>query len=380
MVKLAIVFVVACLLDAREASAQGQGQPRLAAGKVQRPGPQHPEPVAGQWVVLHRVGSDRAAPVDSARSASDGSYRIAYRTSGASDALYFVSSRYDGIAYFSPPLRADTVLGGDADVMVYGTTTDTSTLHLQGHHIVMSTPRGRRREMAEIFEIDNDGTATVVARDSVRPIWSAFVPAESESISVAPGDIGAGAVAIRRGHADVFAPISPGVRQLVLTYLLPVDAFPVSWPVQRATTVLEVLAEEPRATVEGARLAEVAPAAIEGRSFRRFLARDVPSNVAVRIDAPAPAPRSQPAMRVLAVVMALLMLGAMGFWYGRRRRASPAARTPPSEDLIAELAALDARFERTPSPSVEARGEYERERAALKARIEHTLAEENQQA
>jgi len=365
------------MVAASTADAQAV-RPRLAEGRVARPGPSQPIPVAGQWVVLHRVGSDHAAPLDSAKSGPDGHFRIAYRSSGVADALYFVSARYDGIAYFSPPLRADTVRGGDADIIVYATTSDTATLHVQGHHIVISTARGRRREVAEVFELDNDGTVTIVARDSVTPLWSTLLPAEAESITVAPGDVGAGAVTIRTGRAGVFAPISPGVRQLVLTYLLPVDAFPVSYPVQRATTVLEVLVEEPRARVEGARLGEVASAVIEGRPFRRFLSRDVAANAVVRVDAPAPGGSGQGAMRVLAVVVALVMVGALAVWRvrGGWRRGAPLAR-PTSEDLIAELASLDTRFERTANADASVRATYERDRAELKARIARALAEEN---
>src|SRR5437762_6347351 len=116
---------------------------RVAEGRVVRPSKSGaPAPVAGQWVVLHRVGSDRSAPLDSTRSATDGRFRFRYRPFGAPDALYFVSARYAGIAYFSPPLRGNVVRGGDADVVVYDTTTDTTSLRLVGRHFVLSAPRG----------------------------------------------------------------------------------------------------------------------------------------------------------------------------------------------------------------------------------------------
>jgi len=364
------------IVAASVANAQVAEGARLVEGRVARPGKEQPVPVPDQWVVLHRVGSDRAGPVDSTKTGADGRFRIRYRASGVPDALYFVSARYSGIAYFSPPLRTGNVRGGDGDIIVYPTTSDTAALHVQGHHIVVSAARGRRREIAEVFELDNDGTSTIVARDSVTPLWSTSLPREADSVSVSQGDIGAGAVALRKGRADVYAPISPGVRQLVLTYLLPADAFPVSWPLQRATSVLEVLAEDPRARVEGARLTEVASAAIEGRPFRRFLARDVASNAVVRIDAPKPGGTNRSALRVLAFVIAAVMLGALALWRMRGRRGAPAVMRIRSEDLIAELATLDARFERNPSADASARAEYERDRADLKARIASALAEE----
>lgn len=337
-------------------------------------------PVAGQWVVLHRVGSDRAAPLDSVRSGPDGRFRFRYAPSGAEDALYFVSSRHQGIAYFSPPLRTIVVRGGDADIMIYDTTSDTTTLLVQGRHIVVSAARGSKRQVAEVFEIENEGTRTVVARDSTTPLWTTHLPAQAESASVAPGDISAGAVAFRPTRVEVFAPVSPGVRQLVVTYLLPADAFPFALPVERPVSVLEVLLEEPRADAEGARLAEVAPATIEGRTFRRFLAQDVPATAVIRVSAPPPVERNRSAMRVLAVVMALAMLGALFAWLYRRRngtlRSKVQGHSSTVDLLIAELATLDARFEKDTSPDAENRAAYERQRVALKDRIARELAAE----
>ena len=52
------------------------------------------DPIANQWVVLHRVGRDRAGPVDSTRTTADGRFHIRYRATGDSSALYFVSTKY----------------------------------------------------------------------------------------------------------------------------------------------------------------------------------------------------------------------------------------------------------------------------------------------
>ena len=339
-------------------------------------------PVAGQWVVLHRVGSDRAGPLDSVRSAANGRFRLRYARSGAEDALYFVSARYHGIAYFSPPLRADTVRGGDADVIVYDTTSDASKLRVQGRHFVLSQARGARRQVAEVYEIENEGTRTVVARDSMTPLWSTHLPTEAESLAVAPGDVTAGAVVFHPGRAEVYAPVSPGLRQVVLTYLLPVKAFPVSLPIEHPVTVLEVLLEEPRADIEGARLREVPPATIDGRTFRRFLAQDVPAAAVIRVNAPPPVGQHQGTLRVLAIVIALAMLGALGVWVARKRRVEETPVTSrassAAERLIGELAALDSRFEKDASGLN--RDDYARQRADLKGRIERALAAEKASA
>jgi hypothetical protein len=354
-------------------------QERVAEGLVRRPGTHGPVPVNGSWVVLHRVGSDRAAPLDSTRSGSDGAFRFRYAQSGSPDAIYFVSTTFRGIAYFSAPLRDRVARGGDADLLVYDTTTVDSTLSLQGRHIVVSAPRDGRREIAEIFEIENRGTRTVVPRDSTRPLWATLFPEGAESLTVAPGDLSEGAVSFRGGRGEVFAPISPGVRQLVVTYRLPVRAFPLSVPVERPSAVLEVLLEEPRAVVEGAGLAETASAEIDGRSFRRFVSRDVGPPAVMRIKAQAPSAGRFANILALALVIALGMSLAFAVWYARHKSASsPASPTLSASDvLVAELASLDTRFAKLASPDADERARHELQRAELKARIASVLARES---
>jgi hypothetical protein len=369
------VLAALCLLPAVAA-----GQARLAEGRVLRPvNGGEPTPVAGQWVVLHRVGADSAGPLDSVRTGAGGRFRFRFQTSGSPDALYFVSATYGGIAYFSPPLRSASVSGGDADIIVHDTSTDTTRLRMQGRHIVVSQARGSRREIAEIFDIENQSASTVIASDTV-PLWSTALPEAAESASVAPGDVSAQAVRFTKGRAALFAPLSPGMRQLVLTYHLPNDAFPVAFPLQRPTSVVEVLLEDPRGKAEGVALREVEPATIEGRTFRRLLGQDLAANAVVRIDVPAPpGQRGRVLALVIAVVATLMLLGLVA-WLVRRMRSAPPAvagvRTPAlANGFVAELAAMDARQERPELALPEA--EYRARRAELKAKLEAALAAES---
>ena len=354
-------------------------QSRVVEGRVTHPATNgRPVGVAKQWVVLHRVGTKGGAPLDSVQTGRDGRYRMSYRadTSDA-DALYFVSSRYAGIAYFSPPLRSTRVSGGDADVIVYDTTSDATKLNIQGRHLVVSAPRAGRREVAEIFELENPGTHTLVARDSVSPIWWTPIPVSAESASVAPtGDVSAGAVVFKQGRAELYAPMSPGVRQVAMTYVLDGDDFPLSVPMQRKASLVEVLLEEPRASVEGAKLTEVAPATIEGRQFRRYLAQDAEGNAVMRVTAPEPVQRTRRGLAWLGVGVAAAMLLAAVLWLrrigGRIRASGQRVSESESERLVAQIAALDAQFERAPSD----RSAYDTQRAALKSQLARALAAE----
>ena len=373
---LAVGLFAACSV-----AAEAQSQ-RVVEGRVTRPSQNgRPVGVARQWVVLHRVGTAGGAPVDSVQTARDGKYRITYRDDPSDpDALYFVSSRYAGIAYFSPPLRSPRMSGGDADVIVYETSTDGSQVAVQGRHLVVSAPRGGRREIAEIFELQNPGTKTLVARDSVTPIWWTTLPKGADSVSIAPtGDLSAGAIQFKPERAEIYAPISPGVRQVALTYLLDEDDFPLTIPMQRSAALVEVLLEEPRANVEGAKLTEVAAATIEGRQFRRFLAQEAQANAVLRVTTPEPIQGTRRSLAWLGVGVAAAMLLAAVLWLRRNARGIRVASQKSlsaTEELIARIATLDAQFERTPTD----RASYDATRAELKAQLERALAAEKEPA
>ena len=90
-------------------------------GQVVRPGARDMLPVPNIMVTLHRVGSDRAGPLDSMRADAQGRFAFSYQRSGDSSAVYFVSAIYGGIAYFTPPLKDSIVKGEDAEIAVYDT-------------------------------------------------------------------------------------------------------------------------------------------------------------------------------------------------------------------------------------------------------------------
>jgi hypothetical protein len=122
-------------------------------------------------------------------------------------------------------------------------------------------------------------------------------------------------VRFENGRARVYAPLAPGLKQLAFTYSMPASAFPLSIPIIRDTQILEVLIEEEKGTVTGAKLVEKDPVVLERRSFRRFLADDVPANSVSVIDLPASSknaridPRYMIALTVLfgsAMVFALV--------------------------------------------------------------------------
>lgn len=311
--------------------AAGRGQEvstqsRTVAGRVVRPEVKKGavRPVKGVWVVLHRVGTDTAAPLDSAITDYAGRYSFRYSPSGDTSAVYFVSAQYAGLAYFSAPLREARVTGDAAELTVFDTTSGSVPLQVRGRHLVVAAPRvDGTREIVEVFELSNDTTVTLVSRDGVAPTWSAMLPAGATNVDMGQGDVAADAVRVRDGRLLAVAPIAPGLKQLSFSYQLSTPHFPLSVPLDRAVAVLEVLAEEPGASADGARLTEVSPVSVEGRTFRRYLAQNAPANSVVRISVPsvAGARRSNALyISIVAIAIGAAMLVALAASFARSRR------------------------------------------------------------
>lgn len=283
------------------------------SGRIMRPGVRTMVPVSGAWVVLHRVGPDRSGPLDSLQSDSRGRYRFDYARSGSEDAVYFVSASYGGIAYFTPPLTDATVSGAAGEIAVFDTTSRQVPVSVRGHHIVISAVDAQGfRSVVEVYDLSNDSSVTRIA-SSEQPegaTWRTHIAPGATNFRVSQGDIPAASVAFDQGLVTVFAPIAPGVKQVSFAYALPAKSFPLSLPLEDATTVYEILLEEQNGTVTGPQIKEVEPVRLEERSFRRFLASDMPKNSVAVIDLPPPPPARSIDPRYL-VVLTLVLGGAM---------------------------------------------------------------------
>jgi hypothetical protein len=332
------------------------------------------------------VGPDSSGPLDSTRTRPDGSYAIRYRLSGSPQAIYFLSVSYRGIAYFSAPLRERRVTGDDAEITVFDTTSAPIPLHVQGRHVVVSSPNADGlREIVEVYEISNDTSVTRISADDAHPTWSTIIPVAAEGFQIAQADISPSSIKADSGRVTSVAPFAPGLKQISFAYHLPESAFPLAIPLADSVPVLEVLLEEPGAKVSGARLSQVAAVSLEGRTFNRFLAQDAPRNAVFTITAPSPGtpPLNERFQVVLVVVIALLMLGALAVTFSRRRAAAGAvgsaapltgaAWAPPvpaegaeAARLAREIAELDAAHERNGKGGTEADEDYRARRAELK--------------
>lgn len=373
--------------DVVTATLQQPEPPRRVDGRVVRGMRERQAPIANQWVILHRVGHDKAGPLDSVRTTPAGTFSFQYRVSGDSDAVYFVSTSYSGVAYYTAPLRAPVVRGDDATLVVFDTTSGPVALHVGGRHFVIgaATPSGQR-PIGEVFDLENDSTVTAVARDSATPLWTTTLPVGATNFRLnTSGDLAAGALMQRGATVGLFAPVSPGIRQVAFTYDLPQRAFPLDVRLEKAAGVLEVLVEEPTTRVQAPGLHETPAVNTEGRTFRRFLAQDVAAGTVLRVDPPRAAGASRQRVYVsVGVLIVAAMLIALVF-AARRRAPTPrmvvaTPNVPHADRLVREIAELDDAFENEPDASEQTRADYEARRAALKSELARMLADERRPA
>lgn len=372
---------------AQEPDANADRGPRVIEGRVMKPAGDTIRGVAGVWVVLHRVGSDTAGPVDSIRSDAQGAYRIAYRQRGDDRTIYFVSAHYGDIAYFSPPLPPDGATEDDAELIVYDTASAGIPLRVQGRHIVISAAGVEgARDVVEVYEIANETDRTLVSPDDVRPTWRGRLPAGATNVRIGEGDVPEEAVRVAGDTLNVFAPIAPGLKSFSLAYRIPSAAFPLRLPIDSPVVTFEVLVEDPGVRIEGPGLVPTQPANVEGRVFRRFSADSVPAGSMVRASLPAlgESRRSLYVAVVLIAVMAAMLMALARTFARRGRSAAPVAGAPPvprSADALArEIAALDTEFERNPPADREMREAYAARRAFLKEALARALAAEGHRA
>jgi hypothetical protein len=349
-----------------------------------------PAPLANAWVVLHRVAPDTAGPLDSVRTSPTGGFRFRWQEVPTDGVFVFVSSVHHGIAYFSSPVRDAVARDGAADIVAFDTSSAGPPIVVRGRHVIVQRGGGSdRRTVVEVYEIENTGPTTRVSPEA-GATFTTVLPAGAESPTAGRGDIAADAIHFANGRVRVNAPIAPGLRQLAISYTVPLTAFPLTFAVPVRTAVLEVLAEDSSAVASGGGLKEQERVSIEGRRLRRWLAQDVPAGSDVTVGGIGGRSSALWIAGLAAGVAALAGLAARARRTSRADdlpvadRGAPlasvglrglaAARGDAAEQLAKQIADLDAAWERQSAPSDEAKAAYQARRAELKAELSDRLA------
>ncbi len=366
---LGILFLTAPSLAAQA--------PTRAAGVVLRPSGSDAVPVPNVRVVLHRVGRATQGPFDSVITGKDG--RFAFSFVPDSTASYLLSTRYASIAYFSPPLPIKAGRSDPAIKLLVFDTSSTARLTTKSRTLVVSSPDALgARTVVDWFVVTNAGNTTRVGRDSLDPTWLALLPAGVRNAQVGDArvnQVSSEAVTFRGDTALVFAPLSPGDKELLFRYELAPAATRLAVLAPDADS-MDIFLEEPNATVGPDQWAVTAQT-FEGRQFRRFSHRTKLSGpVAIRF----PGLGIAPATLLPLLVAAFGIVLALFSWRLIRPPAVARAGGSPSsarsrDALAAMVAELDRRFQGQEADLPAADWEsYRAERARLIAELEAALA------
>jgi len=367
-------------------------QTRSVNGRVRRPVTVNADstgmgPAVGTWVTLHRVGKDTAGPIDSMRTDAQGRYGFRFTPFGASDGVYFASTTWGGIAYFTAPLRNTESRGDEAEITVFDTTSVRFPLTVKGRHFIVGKSDSTQfRTVIEVFELSNDSLRTLVATDTTSPMptWSVAVPASAIDVRANEGEISPEAFVAGPGRVSVYAPIAPGIKQVAFSYKVPNSSFPLSMRAEGGAVVFEVLLEEPQGFVTGKGFATVDPVTLEGRNFRRFLSQDVQANAELIVELPSSGTPTRN-LYIAGLLLAIGLLMMVVLMRSMQRRAAsrvpveptmrPRESTAPLHERLAqEIAALDATYARTAEPSELMQKAYDVRRAELKTALSEALA------
>lgn len=327
-------------------------------------------PVPGVWAVFHRVALAGGAAIDSARTDRTGRYwvRGPMRDTGS---VYIVSATYAGIAYFTRPVH---LARGDAldtaeTLAVYDTSSGQPAITLAQRHLIVRRPeRDGSRHVLELLVLRNAGERTRIAPDTSRPVWEGGLPRGVIQFEVGESDVSSEAIYRRRDSMAVAAPVPPGEKQILVSYILPRSVPRLQLRVDQLVGRLNLLVEDSAAALESGGLDRVESEVIEGVKFARFTKDKVlpGTRVSVRL-APAGFVAGSLWWIVVALSALALAAGLLVAWRRTREtiRLAPASSDP--ELLAAQIAALDAAFE----GRTDAR--YQRQRALLKSRLEELL-------
>jgi hypothetical protein len=331
-------------------------------------------PAAGAPVVLHRIGRDRQAPIDSA--ATDAAGRFRFQFPADTTALYLLTSRHDGIQYFSAPVHTNPDRPDTALVLAVHDTSSRQPVSLAARSIVVSAPGGDgTRNVVEVLALRNEGPLTRVPPDSVAPVWGWRIPRGVLGFSADEGELSTGAVALRGDSVGIRAALPPGVREVTVEYFLPAGASGVQFAFDAAAETVNLLVEEPDASLsvpEG--LVADSATVIEERRFRRWSGS---LRAGETIDASLPV-RGRWGGGVVAlligVVALALVAGAVRAFRQSAPRPSVGSDAAGAASLIEAIARLDAAHAASGPHSAEADQRHAERRAELKEELARALA------
>ena len=325
-------------------------------------------PVTGQWVVLHRVGPLGSGAVDSVRTDANGAYRFAFQAD--TTAQYAVGALYAGVGYLGASVGPGAITSRDlGTIAVFDTSSNAPIMVSQRHLLVQPVNADGSIPVLELLVLRNPGSRTRVGADSTQPSWTGALLAGATDIDVGESDVSPDAVLRQGDSIAVLAPLTPGEKQIVLTYLVPKGRSKLVLPRPEAVGELNFMVADTLATATSGPLRNLGIASFENIRYRRLESRDVPPGSPIVVSLSRRPPQPGDLAWIVGALSALALLAALMAWWRRDRARGDWS---DAEILAARIAALDAVLQATDDP----------ERRALRQQLAHelnaTLAEQDQ--
>ena len=367
--------LLASALVAMAIGAAGPGG--MVAGRVVRVvAPGDTVAAAGAMVVLHYVTPSKQGPVDSLRVGADGRFRFAQPAD--TTAILLISSRWDGVQYFSTPIGSAHGQRDSLVTLVVSDSASAAPIALAARHLVISAPAADgTRSAVDLLILANDGYQTRVPPDLSAASWRFLMPKTAVNLVLGESDFAEEAVQFHGDTLELHAAVPPGQRQLLVHYQIPPATRALSVPWAEGTPVVNVLLEEAAATA-GAPLARADTTTVDGRHYTRWTgAMAAPGAIQLRFggDGQLPGWVAEAVAGCFAVgLIVMALLSGRRATRPRRPSAVTATVSSPVDELLDAIARLDAAHAGGEAAHDAAEWhQYQSARAALKEQVRTLL-------
>jgi len=326
-------------------------------------------PLPGALVTLHQVSEEMSGEIDSVRAGPDGTFQLRLPrvpAHGERSDVYFASVRHKDILYFGPAIISPVQLDSLYLIQAYDTLSvppGGATLPLAVRTLFL-TKVETGWEATDFYQVRQEGDRTLYSPDE-GVTWRYPLPPEATEFEVGQGDMGADVIRFEGEELELFAPIPPGDRFLLLNYRIPEDEFSI--PLPGETGRMEVLVRSPGPEASFEPLTPSSPVQMDpGNVFDRWVGDDLTD---VEIHSRVEAAPFRFRAEWLGLILAALLGGAGVFAFRSRslpsqEKAEPLDQ-PSRDDLLLAVARLDEGFQAQDEASPEARERYRAEREAL---------------
>jgi hypothetical protein len=267
----------------------------------------------------------------STRTGADGRFELRLGRTGNPPTI--LQAIYRDVAYTSGPHRFGSRGAFATEIVVHETTTDTRGLFVGDRAIVIEQNTPGAVEVREVLTIGNAGSKTVVG--------SAAAPAGARTTVRLPLPRGAAQIEVRQGMAPSgqdddgalldTIPVTPGVRQVILTYRIPAPStsLEIRVPAGLSTLGMHVFAAAPlRAVSEQLPVRE--QRVVGTRSVQRLSGRNLAAETVVVARLSGVEVRGTPPAAHLAIGVLVISVIVLAAWPWLRRSAPQARSGIPS--------------------------------------------------